>query len=82
MKRCIATLLSLSLAGLVLAQAPFTIVRPADGSKVREKVHFTIPLNSVPAGGYIGVFTTVTDSSGNAKRRFIEGVSDPKEHGF
>jgi len=74
MKRCVATLLSLGFAGLVLAQAPFTIVRPADGSKVREKVHFLIPKNSVPDGGYIGVFTTTTDASGGQKRRFIEGV--------
>jgi hypothetical protein len=74
MKRCVATLVALGCAWLVQAQAPFTIVRPADGSKVREKVHFLIPKNSVPDDGYIGVFTTTTDSSGNQKRRFIEGV--------
>ena len=43
-------------AAAVMAQAPFTIVRPADGSKVREKVRILIPKNSIPAGGYIGVF--------------------------
>ncbi len=47
------------LAGLaagIMAQAPFTIVRPADGSKVREKVRILIPRNSIPASGYVGVF--------------------------
>lgn len=34
----------------------FTIVRPADGSKVREKVHILIPKGSIPSGGYVGVF--------------------------
>src|ERR1700690_3592775 len=74
MKRCMATLLSLGAAGLALAQAPFTIVRPADGSKVRERVHFTIPVNSVPAGGYIGIFTTITGNDGKSVRRFVEAV--------
>jgi len=40
----------------VMAQAPFTIVRPADGSRVREKVHVLIPKGSIPSGGYVGVF--------------------------
>jgi len=39
-----------------MAQAPFTIVRPADGSRVREKVHILIPKGSIPSGGYVGVF--------------------------
>ncbi len=44
------------LAGLALAQAPFTIVRPAEGAKVRERVKVEIPKNSVPPGGYVGLF--------------------------
>jgi hypothetical protein len=41
---------------MVMAQAPFTIVRPADGSRVREKVRILIPKGSIPPGGYVGVF--------------------------
>ncbi|AIE85342.1 hypothetical protein OP10G_1974 [Fimbriimonas ginsengisoli Gsoil 348] len=44
------------LASVLMAQAPFTIVRPADGSRVREKVHILIPKGSIPTGGYVGVF--------------------------
>lgn len=43
-------------AGAATAQAPFTIVRPADGAKVRENVHVLIPKGSIPPGGYVGVF--------------------------
>lgn len=51
-------------------QAPFTIVRPADGSKVRETVKVQVPLNSVPNSGYIGVY---------ANGKFIEAlVPEPK----
>lgn len=52
-------------ASIGLAQSPFTIVRPADGSKVREVVKFQVPRSSVPAGGYIGVFVN---------GRFVEAV--------
>lgn len=62
------TLVFMAAVGAALAQAPFTIVRPADGSKVREKVHVLIPKNSIPQGGYIGVFL-------NGK--FIEAVTPP-----
>ncbi len=42
---------------MALAQtAPFTIVRPADGSRVREKVRVLLPKGSVPQSGYVGVF--------------------------
>jgi len=41
---------------MVMSQAPFTIVRPADGARVREKVHILIPKGSIPPGGYVGVF--------------------------
>jgi hypothetical protein len=37
------------------AQAPFTIVKPADGAKVRETVPITMPKNSVPEGSFIGI---------------------------
>lgn len=40
-----------------MAQSNFTIVRPADGAKIRETVRILFPKNSVPeTGGYIGIF--------------------------
>lgn len=68
MKRALIAFVFLAAIGSALAQAPFTIVRPADGSKVREKVHVMIPKNSIPQGGYIGVFL-------NGK--FVEAVTPP-----
>lgn len=56
MKRWIGSLMLAGLASVVFAQAPFTIVRPADGAKVRETVHVLIPKGSIPDGGYVGVF--------------------------
>ncbi len=43
-------------ARAAIAQAPFTIARPADNSRVREKVKILIPKGSIPPGGYIGIF--------------------------
>ncbi len=45
----------LMLFAVAYAQAPFTIVRPVDGSRVRETVQIRFPIRSVPAGGFIGV---------------------------
>lgn len=42
---------------LAQGSAPFTIVRPADGAKVRETIHVLFPKNSVdPKQGYVGIF--------------------------
>jgi len=56
MKRWISSVMLAGISTVVMAQAPFTIVRPADGSRVREKVRILIPKDSVPPGGYVGVF--------------------------
>src|SRR5690242_9699237 len=56
MKRWFGLFIVACAASAAVAQAPFTIVRPADGSKVREKVHILIPKSSIPPGGYIGLF--------------------------
>ncbi|HWP32091.1 MAG TPA: hypothetical protein VNK96_10275 [Fimbriimonadales bacterium] len=37
------------------AQAPFTIVKPAEGQTVREVIKIVLPKGSVPRGTYIGV---------------------------
>jgi hypothetical protein len=68
MKRSLITLVFMTLVGAALAQAPFTIVRPADGSRVREKVHVLIPKNSIPQGGYVGIFLN---------KKFVEAVIPP-----
>lgn len=41
--------------GIALAQGTFTIVRPLDGSTVRETVKVRVPKNSIPENGYLGV---------------------------
>lgn len=56
MKRWTWIIAATVFAGSALAQAPFTIVRPVDGSKVRETVRVQIPKNSIPRGGYVGIF--------------------------
>ncbi len=72
-------------AGLAIAQAPFTIVRPADGSKVREKVRIQIPKNSVPPGGYVGLFINgrfVEAVVPQASGKYYEYVLDTKGMGL
>ena len=54
MKRSLVAFLSLT-AVAAFAQAPFTLVKPADGAKVRETVPLTMPRNSVPEGSFIGI---------------------------
>jgi hypothetical protein len=56
MKRSLTILAGLALAVAAWAQAPFTIVRPADGAKVREVVRVQIPKGSIPEGSYVGIF--------------------------
>jgi len=73
MKRAFACLLAAVCVGMALAQAPFTIVRPADGSKVREVVHVLFPRNSVPKGGYVGIFVN---------KKFIEAMVPPDDGKF
>lgn len=81
MKRSLATLIGLAATAVLWAQAPFTIVRPADGSKVREKVRVQIPKGSIPEGSYVGIFVggkfveaTILDLNGS----YYEYVLDTK----
>jgi hypothetical protein len=73
MKRCFAALAFTCAMGIAFAQAPFTIVRPLDGARVREKVVVRIPKNSIPSGGYIGIFL-------NGK--FVEATIPPLNGAF
>jgi hypothetical protein len=65
MKRAAIGLLILWSAAAV-AQAPFTIVRPQDGARVREVVQIRFPIRSVPQGGFIGV---------SINGKFVEAVA-------
>jgi len=56
----------LMLVGCAWAQAPFTIVRPLEGARVREKVQVRVPARSVPSEGFIGV---------SIDGKFIEAVA-------
>lgn len=56
MMRIIGLFVAASVAGSALAQAPFTIYRPRDGERVKERVVVQIPKNSIPEGGYVGVY--------------------------
>src|SRR5690242_1926742 len=56
MKRIIVLALAALVTTCAWAQGTFTIRRPVEGSTVREVVKVRIPKNSIPDGGYIGVF--------------------------
>jgi hypothetical protein len=73
MKRLLAVSIGICLVGTIMAQGSFTIVRPADGSKVREKVRVLIPKNSLEAGSYVGVFLG---------GKFVEAVVPPVEGNY
>ena len=55
---CLAVAVSITsiAGGAALAQAPFTIRRPQDGSTVREKVAITIPRASIKPGGFVAFY--------------------------
>jgi hypothetical protein len=72
MKKFLIAAAFFALAGMTVAQGTFTIRRPVDGSTVRETVKVRIPKNSIPEGGYIGVYVngkfleaTLPDVEGN-----------------
>jgi hypothetical protein len=75
----------LCMAVAAIAQAPFTIVRPADNSKVREKVRVLIPKNSIPEGGYVGFFVGgkfIEALLPNLNGKFYEYILDTKGRGI
>lgn len=85
MKRLVLSLVFAGAAALAVCQAPFTIVRPADNAKVREKVRVLIPKNSVPKTGYVGFFLDgkfVEAVIPNLSGRYYEYVLDTKGKGI
>ncbi|MFW5697802.1 MAG: hypothetical protein ACOCX1_04515 [Fimbriimonadaceae bacterium] len=65
MSRLIAALVMVAMVVTAFGQGTFTIRRPIDGATVREDVNVLIPKNSIPEGGYLGIFLN---------DRFIEAV--------
>jgi hypothetical protein len=63
--KLLTSIFVLGAAAAAVAQAPFTIVKPADGAKVREVVDVVMPRNSVPTGAFVGV---------QIDGRFVEAV--------
>jgi hypothetical protein len=51
----VTTILALAVS-FGFAQAPFNIVRPADGATVRETLNIDVPRASIPSTGYVGIF--------------------------
>lgn len=93
MKRWIGSLIFAGIAVVATAQGQFNIVRPADGSKVRERVRVFIPKGSVPTGGYVGVFLdgkfleargpqSLVPESKQIKDKYLEYVLDTKALGL
>ncbi len=70
MNRIVGSVICIAAASSVFAQAPFTIVRPSDGSRVRETIHLMVPKGSVPDGAYVGLY---------AGGKFIIATSEPSE---
>ena len=68
MRRAFSTLLLIAFGVAAMAQSSFTIVRPTDGSKVREQIKVQIPLDSLGEGDYVGIFVG---------GKFIEAVAPP-----
>lgn len=81
MMRTVGSLSLMALAVGAVAQANFTIVRPVDNSRVREKVKILFPKGSVPTGGYVGIFlngqlidSMVPETSG----KYLQYILDTK----
>jgi hypothetical protein len=56
MKRALSSMFFAGAVTMSFAQSSFTIVRPLDGSTIREMTKVLVPVSSVPRQGYIGVF--------------------------
>jgi hypothetical protein len=84
MKRTVFTVAAALIAAGSFGQN-FTIVRPADGAHVREKVHILFPKGSIPPGGYVGIFLngTLLDAIvPDTTAKYSEYVLDTKGRGI
>lgn len=85
MMRWIGSLALATVTASVMAQAPFTIVRPADNSRVREQVHVLIPKGSIPSSGYVGFFLNgkfLGAEKPPLKGKYYEYILDTKGRGI
>ncbi len=84
----VMTLVMMALPALgAWTQAPFTIVRPTEGAKVREVVEILLPKGSIPRGGFIGVsvdgkFLEARVPTFDEKRGFYVYQLDTKARGI
>lgn len=81
MKRFIGTTIAAAVATAAMGQAPFTIYRPKDEERVKERVVVQIPKNSIPDNSYVGIFLNDKFIEGTTlpiKGRFYEYVLDTK----
>ena len=85
MKRPITSLSLMGLAVGAFAQANFTIVRPVDNARVREKVKIQFPKGSVPPGGYVGIFLNgqlIDSVVPQASGKYLTYILDTKGRGL
>jgi hypothetical protein len=83
--RLFAAAAAFLLAGAMAAQAPFTIVRPVEGARVREVIKIHIPEKSVPEGGYIAIYVNgsfIEATVPQAKEGMYEYLLDSKKRGL
>jgi hypothetical protein len=84
MKRSLFSLAAVLVAAGAFGQN-FTIVRPADGAHVREKVHILFPKGSIPPSGYVGIFLNgqlIDAVSPQTSGKYSEYVLDTQERGI
>ncbi len=85
MMRTVGSLSLMALAVGAVAQANFTIVRPVDNSRVREKVKILFPKGSVPTGGYVGIFLNgqlIDSMVPEANGKYLQYILDTKGRGL
>jgi hypothetical protein len=88
MKRLLGILAFGTMVAAAFGQAPFTIVSPrnynpdTNAPLSRERVVLKFPKNSVPSGGYIGVFMGSTRGDKVESEKFIEATVPPIEGNY
>ena len=85
MKRPVTSISLMALAVGAFAQANFTIVRPVDNARVREKVKIQFPKGSVPPGGYVGIFLNgqlIDSVVPQASGKYLTYILDTKGRGL
>jgi hypothetical protein len=97
MNKSLGSLALVCVGAAAFAQsAPFTIIYPPDGTKVKEKINIRFPNNSIPSNSYVGIFldgklmeatrpTLVTPKDANGRsvgRPYFQYTLDVKGRGL